>query len=354
MTSKQRVLASFAHEKTDRMPINYLSNPTVHNRLAAHLGIPNDMESMYEALQVDFRGLMPDYTGKPLFHALKDRNVDPLYGSITRWVANKDGGYWDYCDFPLKDQTDEIIANWPLPSADDFDYDSLLEACKHFQDKAIHLGHAGLCDIMNSFGMLRGMEDTYVDMLLETEGSMVYLDRRIQFQLEWMERSLEKCKDYVAFMWTGEDLGTQHTPLISMEVFKAQIRPRHQKMVDLAKAYNKPVMIHCCGSSSWAYNDFIEMGITGADTLQPEATHMDPVYLAKTYGDKMMFHGCISTAKLSTFTADEVTENVREIIDIMKPNHAYCVAPTHMIQDNTPVENIVAMYDSALRYGVYQ
>ena len=30
-------------------------------------------------------------------------------------------------------------------------------------------------------------------------------------------------------------------------------------------------MIHTCGSSSWAYEDFIEMGIDAVDTLQPEA-----------------------------------------------------------------------------------
>ena len=34
-------------------------------------------------------------------------------------------------------------------------------------------------------------------------------------------------------------------------------------------------MIHCCGSSSWAFEDFIEMGIRAVDTLQPEAADMD-------------------------------------------------------------------------------
>ncbi len=35
-------------------------------------------------------------------------------------------------------------------------------------------------------------------------------------------------------------------------------------------------MMHSCGSSSWAYDDFLEMGITIVDTLQPEAKDMSP------------------------------------------------------------------------------
>ncbi len=54
--------------------------------------------------------------------------------------------------------------------------------------------------------------------------------------------------------------------------------------VDLAKAFNLPVMIHTCGSSSWAYEDFIEMGVTVVDTLQPEATNMAPAYLKQQFG----------------------------------------------------------------------
>lgn len=63
--------------------------------------------------------------------------------------------------------------------------------------------------------------------------------------------------------------------------------------MDLAKAYNLPVMIHTCGSSSWVYEDFIEMGINGVDTLQPEAANMSPRYLKDPFGGRLFFHGCI-------------------------------------------------------------
>ena len=67
MTSKERVLRTFAHEKTDRVPIGFFANPGILRRTAAALGVAADKDSVGRALGVDFRGLMPAYTGKPLF-----------------------------------------------------------------------------------------------------------------------------------------------------------------------------------------------------------------------------------------------------------------------------------------------
>ena len=68
------------------------------------------------------------------------------------------------------------------------------------------------------------------------------------------------------------------------------------RFIDLAKSYHLPVMVHSCGSSSWVYEDFIEMGVDAVDTLQPEATNMSPEYLVEHFAGRLSFHGCISTA----------------------------------------------------------
>lgn len=354
MTSKERVMRTFYHEKVDRVPISFFANPGIHKRVAEYLGVPDDKDCVNDALGVDLKGLMPAYIGKPLFQTSRaDRHVDPLSGAVTRWVSHGNSGYWDYCDFPLADADDECIANWPVPDPDDFDYDGLLDRCKAYGQKAIYFGHPGISDVMNNTGMIRGMENIYMDLALETESVMVLLDRRMKAEVAMFERALDKCKNYVDFIWTGEDLGTQRAPLISLDMFRSQIRPRHQPLIDLAACYGKPVMIHCCGSSSWAFEDFIEMGIRAVDTLQPEAADMDPAYLAKKYGSRLAFHGCISTAKLAEMTPEEVGRDVAKTLEIMMPYQGYCLAPTHYLQDNTPVENVIAMYQTAHRLGIY-
>jgi len=35
------------------------------------------------------------------------------------------------------------------------------------------------------------------------------------------------------------------------------------------------------------------------------------------------------------------------------PGGGYALAPTHCLQDNTPTENVIAMYESAREFGRY-
>lgn len=357
MTSKQRVLTAFAHETPDRVPMNYMANPAIAKKVADYLGVSDfrNKLAVRKALGCDFVGVGARYTGPQLFAPVEGRNIDPLLGIHTRWIEHESGGYWDYCDFPLSGADYETIEKWPMPDPDQFDYDSMLGVIEANKDMAVYIGDPGLGDVINTTGMLMGMEDTLVNLITEDEATLLFIKRRTDFQLARMERILEKAKGKIDLVWMGEDLGTQNSPIISLDLYRKAIRPIHQQIIDLAKAYKLPVMIHSCGSSSWAFNDFIEMGINIVDTLQPEAKDMAPAYLKKTYGDKLAFHGCISTAgPLAYGTVEETVANCKEILDVMMPGGGYCFCPTHQIQDNSPLENVIAAYQTAHDYGRYK
>ncbi|HHW47006.1 MAG TPA: hypothetical protein GXX14_00100 [Clostridiaceae bacterium] len=356
MSPKERVLTAFARQEPDRVPINYFANQGIHARLLQYFNLkPDDNDALLDILGVDFRVVAAKYKG-PRLHAKKPgRNVDPEWGIVTRWIEHSSGGYWDYCDFPLKDADEEEIARWPMPSPDDYDYDEVMEQCHRYEKFAIGIGNPGLIDIINSTGMLRGMEQTLIDLATGNPAGLLLIDRKLDIQLEVTRRTIEIAKGKIDFVWIGEDLGTQNSQMISLDLFRKHIRPRHQKFIDIAKKYNLPVMIHSCGSSSWAFDDFVEMGIDVVDTLQPEAKDMQPKYLKERYGDRLAFHGCISTAgPLAYGSVQEVINNIKDILDIMMPGGGYCAAPTHLIQDNTPVENVIAMYETIHKYGVYR
>lgn len=357
-TSRERVEAAMHRQVPDRVPIDYGANPGIQGRLMRALGLrPDDEEGLLRALRVDFRSTYADYVGKPLFICERaDRRIDPLYGYVMRWAEHADGGYWDFCDFPLKDAPAEKIASYPLPSADDFDYEASAARARTYarQGYAVRLGHAGMADLINTLGRVMGMEDALVNLACEDEATLHYVDRMYDWELAMMERQLERSKDDIAvFMW-GEDLGTQHSPMISMDMYRRVLKPRHQRFIDLAKAYGKPVMVHSCGSSSWVYPQWIEMGVDVVDTLQPEAKNMSPKYLKQTFGDCLAFHGCLSTAGPLAFGSEkEVRQTVRELLDIMMPGGGYLFAPTHSIQDNSPVANVLSAYEEAFSYGTY-
>ena len=353
MTSKERVLAAFARTEPDRVPINFASNPGVDRGLAEHFGC--EVGELLEVLDIDFRSTGAPYTG-PVLHTIDNDDwiVDGQWGIRRRFIENPSGGYWDFCDFPMKDGEEELVRNWPMPSPDDYDYGCVANHCRAVSDKAVYVGGAGLGDIINNSGMLWTMEETLVRMMMKDELFLHFVDRRGAVGLEVTRRCIEAADGGVDFVWIGEDLGTQEGAMIGLDLFREVIRPRMQQLVDLAKSFDLPVIIHSCGSSSWAFDDFVEMGIDVVDTLQPEAANMAPEYLKERWGDKLAFHGCISTAGPVAYgTVQDVIDDCREKLESMKPGGGYCFAPTHQLQENSPTENVVAMYDAAREFGGY-
>lgn len=354
MTSRQRVLAALAHEEPDRVPVNYFANSSIDRRLKRHFGLSDeDDEGLRRALGVDFRSVGVPYVGPKLHEDLPGLSVD-IWGIRRRRVQHATGEYWDYCEWPLRDASLEEVEAWPMPSPDDFDYSRAAEPCKRYRDCGIVAGDASTGDIINSTGMLRTMEQVLVDLITDNPAGLRLIDRRTEIMLEVTRRTLEAGGGRCDVLWLGEDLGTQIGPMIGLDLFRKHIRPRTQKFVDLGKHYDIPVIIHSCGSSSWAFDDFIEMGISAVDALQPEARDMAPAYLKERWGERLAFHGMISTAGPVAFgSVEDVVANVRETLEVMMPGGGYCLAPTHALQDNSPTENVVAMYEAAREFGTY-
>lgn len=356
MTSKERVLGTLSFDSVDRVPLDYSANPGIHRQLKKALGA-KDNEALLDMLGVDFRAIDAPYVGPALFDEVPGCTVHPEYGYVSRWVQNAYGGYEDCCFFPLQGASDLVLGNWPVPNPDHYHYeDALLEAKKH-PDKAIVVGHPGYPDIINSLGRVMGMEDCLINLHLREEATLDFIRRKADFELGKLDRLIETLRaagHAPDILTLGEDLGTQLGPMISRELFCDVIKPVMARFIKLAQHHSMAVMVHSCGSSSWVFEDFIGMGVHMVDALQPEAAHMSPLSLAARFGGRLAFHGCISTAALASMSAIEVQKTCEETLGILMPTKGYCLAPTHMIQDNTPPENIIAMYQTAHKAGVYE
>jgi len=191
MTSKERVLATFALQEADRVPIDYSANPGIDRRLKRRCGLKHDDgEGLRRALGVDFRGVHAAYAGPKLHEDVGDRKADN-WGIHRRWVEHESGGYWDYCDFPLRNADEETVANWPMPSPDDHDYSGIRESCKRYEEFAVHTGGAGLACIMNTAGFLRSMEQMFIDLATDDPAGLLLIDRMLDIQFEVARRTLE-------------------------------------------------------------------------------------------------------------------------------------------------------------------
>ena len=73
---------------------------------------------------------------------------------------------------------------------------------------------------------------------------------------------------------------------------------------------------------------------------------MNPAELKEEFGDRICFHGTISTQRTLPFgSAEDVAEEVRLRIKTVGKDGGFIVAPAHNIQPDTPIENILALYE---------
>jgi uroporphyrinogen-III decarboxylase len=99
----------------------------------------------------------------------------------------------------------------------------------------------------------------------------------------------------------------------------------------------------------------IEMGLDGFHTVQTSCRGMDLAQLKAEFGDKLVFNGGIDSHHILINGAPEyVVSKTREVLDIMKPGGGFVAGASHdTILEETPVENVVAMFDTIREYGVY-
>jgi uroporphyrinogen-III decarboxylase len=125
--------------------------------------------------------------------------------------------------------------------------------------------------------------------------------------------------------------------------------------VDLGHDYGLKVMMHCCGGFAPLIPLLIEIGLDGLQALQPSARGMTPSDLKAEFGDRMLMNGCIDTQHvLIEGTPDLAREKTRQVMDVMKPGGGYVCSPSHdYLLPETPVENVLALYEAIREYGRY-
>jgi uroporphyrinogen decarboxylase len=76
---------------------------------------------------------------------------------------------------------------------------------------------------------------------------------------------------------------------------------------------------------------------------------MDLHELKRRFGEQPCFEGGVSEQTTLPFgTAEDVQQEVEELITVLGEGGGYILGPSHAIQARTPPENTVAMFDIAL------
>ena len=350
MTSRERVQAAFAHEQPDFTPCDYHATPEIQQALAAHFGVEG-IDAVRTCLGTDVRYIdRPPYQG-PALSTFDDGSTVNEWGIRRKPVANEYGEYNEPINSPYAAWTtveDVEAFHWPDP--DWYDYSALPAIAAEHGDCAVGIGTFGVQDFINGVAFGRGVEQVLIDIALEDPVYLAIVEKRHRFFMTFIERMLDALKGRTDLVLCGDDLGSQRGALISQEAFGRIFAAKKKEMFDLAHSYGARITHHSCGSTRELIPCFIELGMDGLQTIQARAEGMDPYDLKRDFGGRLVLHGAVDVQGwLQRATPDEVERGVERLMDEVGAGGGYLLGPSHNIQPDTPIENVLTVYRTVAR-----
>jgi uroporphyrinogen decarboxylase len=347
MSPRERWTAVLEGKIPDRVPMFWQSTVEVINKTKKYFHTDN-LEDVYRKFHLDNTvGVSPRYIGPEI---PADYNI---YGIKLRKVEHKTGFYYERVSHPLAgyNSIEEIEKNYKWPTADWYDFSVIKKQVEGKDDYPVKGGGS---EPFLVYKDLRGEEQGFIDLIENPDIVEYCLDKLFDFCYQTTSRIYETIPGKVMITVVAEDFGGQETLMYSPAQIRKFFIPRMKKMMDLARQEGAYVFFHSDGAVRDILPDMIEAGIDILNPVQWRCKGMEREGLKKDFGDKIVFHGAVDNQKTLPFgTPDEVKQEVIDNINILGKNGGYFLGPCHNMQALTPVENIIAMYETGYEYGWY-
>ncbi len=383
MNSRQRVLTAINHREPDRVPFDFGAASTsgiirdAYQQLADHLNYGREdielIDKKYQTVQLDYSfsqlagsdafGLYPSYTDD--WQISVEENEQGGTFLIDEWGIRykkmKDGSFINYRG-PLEDTwLDDGIETlkWPEP-VDPRRLTRVHERLEGLPEDE------GTTKVMNFFTQglfelstwLVGYEEFLTGLIRQPEKACSLLDRLVEIKKVFWGWALDELGGSIDVIKQNDDLGEKQKPLISPDLYRKYLKPRHKELHRFIKKHAEGdvyILFHSDGSILDLIEDFIETGVDILNPIQLSANKMDPKVLKKRFGDSVVFWGGgidVST-ELPAKTPSEIKDIIKRRLDIFAPDGGFVFAPTQSIQSDVPPENVVATWEAVKEYGKY-
>jgi uroporphyrinogen decarboxylase len=383
-TSRRRVWASVNHQEPDRVPYDLGGtiltgiHEKAYRRLRQYLGLPEVKieiedpiqqlarvhEDVKARLQVDVYGINPSKPRGISTPSWSENGYDKLVDEWgIEWWKPQDGGfYYDMRRHPLADiDTVEGLARYRFPDPlDPARYAGMAERADELMNRrqlAYVLGRnaPGIFEIAL---WMRGFENFFCDMIANQAFAEALLDAIAEVKMKYWAHALELVGKNVMIVSEADDLASQNCLLVSPDLYRKLIKPRHTKLFAFIKkhaATEVKIFYHSCGAISSLLPDLIESGIDILNPVQVSAAHMDTRELKRQFGKDITFYGGgVDTQRvLPRGTPAEVRDEVKRRVEDLAPGGGFIFNTVHNIQADVPPENIMAMWEAVHEFGVY-
>ncbi len=400
MDHRERMLAALNHQEPDRVPLDFGGTcdssimAVSYQKLRKKLGLPPSATRVVDIFQQtamiedDMRQRL-DIDTVPIFDEPREWREDKLsngdraeFPDKFRPILQDDGSqvtldaagnvvlkmpagghYFDPVYSPLAGATSiaeiegyiDQIENYDTPAHLDKTYEEQAEKAKELRENTDYLlvgffgGH-----ILQAGQSLRGWEQFLVDLLMNKKFAHALMDKLTEGHIKRFAHYAATVGKYVDVIHFEDDLGMQDRPLLKPSLYREMVKPYQQRLFSFAKSRCEAyILLHTDGAVAPFIPDFIEMGVDAVNPIQVSAAGMNPLKLKQEYGNDITFWGagCESQSILPFGTTQEIADEVKRRIDELAPGGGFVFCPIHNVQAEVPVENVVAMFETALEYG---
>jgi len=343
MTKRENFLSLIKRQGYQKVPVDFWLCPSLHDKFWDCMD-KNQPDIDADLSYREVPDLAPAQIDSTLFHQFYDI---PITDNIKIDAYGVGHIYEENCFHmsrmihPMQSfDSLEQIKTYPY-----LDYSkSSNEQQKKEVEQAHNNGYAALgqmqMTIWEAAWYMRGMENLMMDMMSEDDMATVLLDKVTDNAII---RAQSFAKSGCDVIFLGDDIGMQYTIMLSEELYKTWLQPRLKRVIDSIKSVNPEAIIfyHSCGFITPLIPYLIEAGVEVLNPIQTEC--MDFKEIHDQFGQTISFNGTIGTQSTMPFgTPDEVRRAVFENMDIAGDKGGLLVAPTHMLEPEVPVENVIA------------
>ncbi|NQT58753.1 MAG: hypothetical protein HQ557_07200 [Bacteroidetes bacterium] len=279
---------------------------------------------------------------------LKKADYSPMPGYIDFQVKDAD----HYKDFVLENPEDdrryyEKSANI-LSSSGDQEVPSFVEQLEKAQNCIPTMGL--VLEGQELLTRIRGMEGTFIDIMLEGEKVITFLNRLLEFELKV---GLKQIQMGVDFMFIGGDVAYDKGMFYSQDMWRTFFKPFLKTLCyefRLAKPDIK-LIYHNCGNASVIFDDLIDCGIDAIQPLEVKAG-LDVVELKKKYKNRLAFIGNIDAQSILPGNYLQIKKALLHNLNAAKGG-GYIPMSDHSVPNTVSVSNYDYYISLIKKYGNY-
>ena len=329
MNARERQLAALARKPTDRISIDVIEVENA-DKIQAYLGEDVDV---LDYLGIDGKIIGPGYNG-------------PLIGDTDEWGTVALLDYSQIRAYPL----DLGIENYTPPDPDLYNFKEAAQTAMKLSKNHVIRGpywHS----LFSKTCSLYGMEEALVRMYSKPKEFEQTTEMVFQHLYRFIENYLDAMGDYLDVLELADDIASQQGLMFSPELWRKFYKKRWAKIFELGMKRNKYIWFHSCGNVHDILPDLIEIGVDVWETVQLHTLPISAKELKREYGKDLIFFGGINTQALPFKTPKEIANEVRETIDVLYADgEGYICGPDHHIKYDVPVENTLALFETAKNY----